>query len=264
MKFLLIAATTILSAQAAQAYVCQVELVDNRGYVLDVFTAQTDINGQCRDGLRDCNKELRTRNIQGSCRTRSNPTPFPPTPNPYPPIPTPVPPRPTPGPVPRPTPRPGYGLEVTAIIENSVVVLQGRSNSDIYNQCMQQAPNSSSDEIVIVTNNSPVQRLTTGGWWRNAADACTVIMNNITPSDNFRSYIDAYGTVESRQISIRAENKAEALAQCYAQVSNMGSADELTLGVNQAPLRRVTTGGWWDNSGKICTEIMKVIDGVVR
>lgn len=265
-KLLFILATLTLSAQAAHAYICQVDLIDTRGRRIDTFTAQTDMNGACRDGLRDCNREMRVRGIQGQCVTRTNPTP---TPNPYPnPNPNPYPnPNPNPYPNPNPNPYPGnYGSTVSAIIGNQLVVLQGYSNSDIFNQCMQSAPNNQVDEITMVTNNSPVRRLVnSSSYWRNRSEICTVIMNNMTNEASYNTLIDVYGTLENRQLSIRASNKAEALSQCYSQAANIGQIDDMTISVNNSPLRALRNGSsYWRNASQICLVVMQQIDAVVR
>lgn len=249
-KFLFILATLTLSAQAAHAYMCQVDLIDYRGYLLRTFTAQADFNGTCRDGLRDCNREMRMRGIQGQCVTRHNPAP---NPNPY--------------PNPNPNPYPGnYGLSVTAIVENQLVVLQGYSNSDIYNQCMQRVPNFAVDEITMVTNNSAVRRLVnSSSYWNRASDICNVIMNNISNEASYNTMIDAYGSIENRSFSIRANSKSEALAQCHAQASNVGSIDDISVSVNNSQMRLLNNRtGYWKNAGQICDIIMQQIDQYVR
>ncbi len=72
-------------AQYGNGYSCQVDMVDNYNRVIDRFYAQRDYQtNRCRDGLRDCNKELRLRNINARC-VESNYSPAPqPQPNPYP------------------------------------------------------------------------------------------------------------------------------------------------------------------------------------
>lgn len=78
MKTLFLLAT-LLTSFSSFAYMCRVDLVDTRGYVIQTFRAQSDYNGTCRDGLRDCKREQRYRRIHGSkCETRRghhNPTP---------------------------------------------------------------------------------------------------------------------------------------------------------------------------------------------
>lgn len=74
------------------SYSCEVVMVDRYNRVIDRFYAQRDYRtNRCRDGLRDCNKEIRMRNISGvSCvetDVRSQPQPEPqpyPNPQPYP------------------------------------------------------------------------------------------------------------------------------------------------------------------------------------
>ena len=88
MKKILFALLALMSASAF-AYTCRVDMVDRYGRVVDTFYAQTDYNGMCRDGLRDCNREMRQRGINGRCETRNsypnpNPNPYPPYPNPNP------------------------------------------------------------------------------------------------------------------------------------------------------------------------------------
>jgi hypothetical protein len=257
-KLLFILATLTLSAQAAHAYMCQVDLVDNRGRVVDSFRAQTDMNGACRDGLRDCNREMRVRGIQGQCVTRNNPAP---NPNPYPN------PNPNPYPNPNPNPYPGnYGMTVTAIVENTLVVLQGYSNGDIFNQCMQRVPNTAVDEITMVTNNSAVRRLVnSSSYWNRAADTCTVIMNNISNEASYNTMIDVYGTLENRPLSIRASSKADALSQCYSQSANIGQIDDMSISVNNSPLRVLRNqSSYWKNAGQVCLVVMQQIDQIVR
>lgn len=70
MKTLLVLAT-LLTSFSSFAYMCRVDLVDTRGYVIQSFSAQRDLNGTCRDGLRLCKQEQRYRNVYGSkCETR--------------------------------------------------------------------------------------------------------------------------------------------------------------------------------------------------
>ncbi|GEM_PF-3340664 len=266
-KFLFTIATLVLSAQAAHAYICQVDLLDNRGRLLDTFTAQAEMNGACRDGLRDCNREMRTRGIQGQCVTRTNPGPNPyPNPNPGP-NPNPYPnPNPNPYPNPNPGPNPSYGMTVTAIVENTLVVLQGVSNGDLYNQCMQRVPNSAVDEITMVTNNGAVRRLVnSSSYWNRATDTCNVIMSNIVNEASYNTMIDVYGSLENRQLSIRASSKADALSQCYSQAANMGQIDDMSISVNNSPLRQLrNNSSYWKNAGQICLVVMQQIDAVVR
>lgn len=90
MKKLFVLLLALTSMSSALAYTCRVDLVDVRGRVINTYYAQTDYNGMCRDGLRDCNYDMRQRGIQGRCVSSNNPGPNP-NPNPYPPYPNPNP-----------------------------------------------------------------------------------------------------------------------------------------------------------------------------
>ncbi len=251
MKKTLLAALTLMAAlPSAFAYTCRVDMVDMRGRVIDTFYAQEDFRGTCRDGLRDCNREMRTRGVPGAdCVVRQGPGPGP-----------------GPGSGTGPGPGPRMDLEVTLMVESTLMELRGFSNSDIYNQCMTQVPFGSVDEIVMVTNNSRVRRLTTNGWWSNRQDVCNVVMQNLDFSGRQgRMIIDAYGSFENRPFNIRANTNAEALPQCVReyQISGLFQSDELSVAVGNMPMRRITTGGWWNNGGAVCHEVMKVIDSVI-
>lgn len=68
-KFILVFAMVVMTAPAfAQRYAnCQVVMVDNYNRILMRFYAQRDYRtGMCRDGLRQCNYEMRRRNIWGA------------------------------------------------------------------------------------------------------------------------------------------------------------------------------------------------------
>ncbi len=255
-KLLFILATMTLSAQAAHAYICQVDLIDNRGILRRTFTAQSDFNGTCRDALRDCNREMRTSGIQGRCETRNTPGPGP-TPNPY----------------PYPNPNPGYGTTVGVILSvasnssSRMIVLEGYGNSDLYSQCMQQVPNGPSiDEITVVANNSSVRRsVNSSSYWNRTADICNIVMSNISVSSNYNMPIDIYGSVENRQLSIRAMTKVDAFIQCHSQVANMGSVDDISLSINNSPMRALRNqSAYWKNASQVCNVIMQQIDLYVR
>jgi hypothetical protein len=260
-KTLLAALALIAAAPAAFAYTCRVDMVDMRGRLLDTFYGREDYNGMCRDGLRDCNRELRLRGLNpgvtGRCVLNNN------TPNP---IPNPIP-NPYPNPIPNPYPNPRMDLDVSLIVENQLVVLHGYSNGDIFNQCMNaNIPFGSVDEITMVTNNSRVRRLTTSGWWSNRQDVCNVVMQNLDLTGNpGRTYIQAYGSFENRAFNLNASTKAEALSQCFDayRATGLSQSDELTIGVANSQMRRITTSGWWNNTGMVCNEVMKAIDAVI-
>ncbi len=89
MKKILLLALTFFSA-ATLAQVCYVDLVDNHSnYRYDTFSAYS-YGGSCRDGLRQCNRAKRDRNLRGArCVQRrtsgpSYPSPRPSYPNPGP------------------------------------------------------------------------------------------------------------------------------------------------------------------------------------
>jgi hypothetical protein len=84
--FMLLAAVPAF-AQYGNSYSCEVLMVDRYNRVIDRFYAQRDYQtNRCRDGLRDCNKELRVRGVSGAtCVESTNTPPRPnPNPNPYP------------------------------------------------------------------------------------------------------------------------------------------------------------------------------------
>lgn len=85
MKYLLIIAA--LFSSTAFANYCSIRMVDNYGYTLRTYQGY-DYNYNCRDYLRDCNRDLRSNNQGRGARcvrdTNTNPNPYPPT-NPYPP-----------------------------------------------------------------------------------------------------------------------------------------------------------------------------------
>jgi hypothetical protein len=259
MKALIFALGTMLTATAAEAYTCRVDMVDQRGRILDTFYAQADYRtGTCRDGLRDCNLEVRTRNIRGArCEARNQTGPVGPGP---------VGPGPVgPGPV---GPGPGmHAYSVTAIVENTLVELRGANRGQLFSQCTSQLMLNSADEMTIVTNNSYVRRLTTHGWWNGAANICTVIVDSMDVNSMAGMMpMDLYGTIERTPFNFRAYSKADALSQCYNVYRSVGttSVDEMTIGVNNMSPRRITTGGWWSNAGQACKAFMDVVDQVIR
>lgn len=68
-KIILAIALTLSALPAfAQRYAsCQVVMVDRYNRVIQRFYAQADYrSGMCRDGLRNCNYEIRLRNIYGA------------------------------------------------------------------------------------------------------------------------------------------------------------------------------------------------------
>jgi len=88
MRKFLVMLLAFTAMSSAFAYTCRVDLVDRYNRVVQSYYAQTDYNGMCRDGLRDCNYDMRMRGIQGRCVSSNNPAP---NPNPYPPNPYPNP-----------------------------------------------------------------------------------------------------------------------------------------------------------------------------
>ncbi len=248
MKLLIATAFLALTAQESFAQrrpLCEVQMVDSTGRVLDTFSGQTDGNGICRDALRECNlaaQGLRTRVSCIESRVRPDPRP---NPNPYPPT---------------------NDLDVTVILDNSVMQLRGYSVSDINSQCMRSVPFGSFDKMTLVTNNSNVRHLTTYSWWRDAREICGEVTRNLdTYSRSIRGIIDVYGDMERQPFSIRAYSKAEALAQCADayRLSRLSSVDDMSLSVNNGAYRRVTTYSWWRNASEVCNEVMKVIDQTV-
>jgi len=262
MKLLIATALLVLSAQESFAQrrpLCEVQMVDSTGRVLDTFSGQTDGNGICRDALRECNLAAQGLRTRVSCvESRRSPIPNPrPNPNPYP--------NPRPNPNPNPYP-PTTDLDVTVILDNSVMQLRGYSVSDINSQCMRQVPFGSFDKMTLVTNNSNVRFLTTYSWWRDAREICGEVTRNLdTYSRNIRGMIDVYGDMERQPFSIRAYSKAEALAQCADayRISRLSSVDEINLSVNNSAYRRLTTYSWWRNASEVCNEVMKVVDQTV-
>lgn len=91
MRSLVIAFFILVAAASANAqygggygnaYSCQVLMVDNYNRVIDRFYAQRDYQtNRCRDGLRDCHRELRVRGLNARC-VESTTTPPQPYPNP--------------------------------------------------------------------------------------------------------------------------------------------------------------------------------------
>lgn len=169
-------------------------------------------------------------------------------------------------PRPVPYPFPELMLEVTAVVENKLLSMSGRSKADIFNICMSQAQNKNVDNITIVTNNSKVRNLKTGGWWNGPGDICSVIMENIVTDSTIQSQlISAYGTFEDRSFNIRANSKADALSQCATAhgASKISYLDDISVGVGNAPIRKLRTGGWWKNASEACHQVMMVIDSVI-
>lgn len=252
-KLLFILAGGMLTAQAAQAYVCQVDLVTRTGRVIDSFVAQTDRNGTCREALRDCNRETRVRNIGGlrceSVPVVSHPTP----PNPY------------PNPNPNPGPIPGQNnIQITAIVENSLITLRGYSNGELFNQCMSSVPHSSVDDILMVTNNNNVIRLrNNSSYWRRPVEICNTIMANVNNAFSRPTAIDVYGSFENRQFTINTSRKTVALEQCYNQTRNLGSIDDIYMSVNNSQMNHLrNNSSYWRNSLEICHVVMNQIDNL--
>lgn len=86
MKFLLALGLLATSASVFANY-CNVRLVDARNYTLRVFSGYDRYNSNCRDFLRECNRELQVNNRAARCVVDRSTTPGP-TPRP-----TPTPPR---------------------------------------------------------------------------------------------------------------------------------------------------------------------------
>jgi hypothetical protein len=266
MKLLIATALLVLSAQESFAQrrpLCEVQMVDSTGRVLDTFSGQMDGNGICRDALRECNLAAQGVRTRVSCiesRVRPDPRPNPnPFPNPRPD------PRPNPNPYPNPYP-PTVDLDVTVVLENSVMQLRGYSVADINSQCLRQVPFGSFDKMTLVTNNSNVRFLTTYSWWRDAREICGEVSRNIDLySRSIRGFVDVYGDMERQPFSIRAYSKAEALAQCADayRTTRTSMVDEINLSVNNSAYRRLTTYSWWKNASEVCNEVMKVIDQTV-
>ena len=109
--FMLLAAVPAF-AQYGNSYSCEVVMVDNYNRVIDRFYAQRDYQtNRCRDGLRDCNREMRTRGINARC-VETNNTPAP-QPNPYPY------PNPYPNPNPNPYPNPSQNISYLLSLSNA-------------------------------------------------------------------------------------------------------------------------------------------------
>lgn len=262
MKLLIATAFLVLSAQetfAQRRPLCEVQMVDGTGRVLDTFSGPLDGNGICRDALRECNLAAQGVRARVSCvESRVRPDPRP-NPNPYPN------PRPDPRPNPNPYP-PTADLDVTVVLENSVMQLRGYSVADINAQCLRQAPFGRFDKMTLVTNNANVRFLTTYSWWRDSREICSEVTRYLDVySRNIRGMIDVYGDMERQPFSIRAYSKAEALAQCAEayRLSGLSFVDEMTFSVNNGPTRRVTSYSWWKNASEVCNEVMKVIDQTV-
>lgn len=262
MKLLIATALLVLSAQESFAQrrpLCEVQMVDSTGRVLDTFSGQQDGNGICRDALRECNQAAQGVRTRVSCiESRVRPDPRP-NPNPYPN------PRPNPNPYPNPYP-PTTDLDVTVILEDSVMQLRGYSSADINSQCMRQVPFGSFNKMTLVTNNSNVRHVTSYSWWRDAREICGEVSRNLDMySRSIRGLIDVYGTMERVPFSIRAYSKAEALAQCADayRMTRASDVDEITLSVNNGANRRLSTYSWWRDASEVCNEVMKVIDQTV-
>ncbi len=65
--FVLVFVLSALPALAQHQGSCQVVLMDRYNRILDRFYSRTDYRtGRCREGMRDCNYEMRRRGIYGA------------------------------------------------------------------------------------------------------------------------------------------------------------------------------------------------------
>lgn len=79
MKKTLLSLSLLIASGMAQAYICRVDLVNSQGRLVQTYTAQSEYNGTCRDGLRDCKRDETRMNIPGArCQTRQAGQPAPP------------------------------------------------------------------------------------------------------------------------------------------------------------------------------------------
>ncbi len=245
-------------------------MTDLRGRRLDSFRAY-DNGNDCLEGMKECRKQIRLRGLlnRADCvRVGQQPTPNP-YPNPYPnpnPYPTPNPyPNPYPNPVPNPIPNPGYGLEVTALIEDRLVSMRGYDASELYINCLSaiRVSYGSVDEILVTINNNRYAARSTSGWYSDT-DVCSLIEQQAraTQRNNYGVTNRITGTLENRPFQIISNDRGDLLRQCMTtfQALNLGQTDEMNVSVNGAPFRRLTTSGWWQTPAKSCTAMLINID----
>jgi hypothetical protein len=148
----------LLQISTAKAYyMCQVDMVDPRGRVLNSFSAQTDQNGMCREGLKDCSYEMRMRNIHGArciARTSGQSAPYPTGPM-------------RPHPTPPPISQPGYGQGYASVEVNSLALDVARSVTN------SEEKTKIANDILTITNDYQLASLvrvcsSTRSWFDNA------------------------------------------------------------------------------------------------
>jgi len=243
--FATLLAASFAPAAFAQAR-CDVDMIDNNNRILNTFSGRTDRWGTC-SAVRDCEADARRVRTTVRCVERRVTRPDP---------------RPYPIPNPRPIPIPRDILEVTVVAEDTLLRLSGYSVSDIQYECERNAPWGSFDEVTIVTNNANVRYLS-NAWLSSRQEFCRAVANNVETYSRSSGYVSAYGDMDRRSFSLSASSKAEALAQCADEYRRSGlrSIDEIRLTVNSGrPLFARSYSTWWDNSAKVCNEVMKMID----
>ena len=167
-----------------------------------------------------------------------------------------------PGTNPGPGPQPSF-FSATAIVENHLIEFKGMSNAEIFTQCIQNVPEMRADEITLVGGNSNVKRLyNSSSYWSGKESICSVIMENLNLNFSPLSKpILVYGSIEDRSFNITANSKAEVLARCFSFANGSAKADDILIGVNNDPMRKLrNNSSWWTTPSAICYEIMTVVD----
>lgn len=155
-------------------------------------------------------------------------------------------------------------ITVTALVESTLIQLSGRGPGDLLIQCGQ-AMNSVSgsiDDVIYTVNGDRyvVMHNSTSYWDRGAV--CNLLLDSVSRAD--ASYLgprlSVAGTIETRPISLRGD-RGEVLAACADQVRGMGYADDITLSINNRPLRQAhNSASYWTGPAVICGQIGRMID----
>ncbi len=270
MKNIFLLAVMALSAPAAFAQTCEVDMVYNNRTVVRTFRVP-GTPGRCVEGLKQCNKSIRldySANPQYPSASLEcvqvegrMPTPSP----------QPIP-RPQPQPQPIPQPYPTYGVSVSGIVEDNAFTITGRDASELYMNCLtdiRRVIYGSSDELFFSANNSRfVSHYNQSGWY-NDTQICSILEQEAR-----RSYSVAYtapmrvqGSLEREPFQIFANDRAELLTGCISAftATRQGATDEVTFSLNGAPFQRVVnTSGWWNTPARACKAMIQNLDAQIR
>lgn len=255
MKKMILAAAMAVSATSAFANICEVDMVDNRTNRRITTMRAYDFNDGCKEGMKECRKEIRLRGLLGraDCVRADDRYPYPGPQNPGP---------QNPGPG---YPGPQYGVNATALIENMLFEVSGRDASELYMNCLTDIRRlnlRNVDELFVTANGNRFRSLSTTSWY-NETSICSILEQEArTIQSSYSINARIVGSLENFPFRFEGMNRSNLLKNCVASIASLrlGSTDELQYSVNGMPFTRMTTNGWWQNPESVCKVLLINMD----